>query len=178
MLTLFFALLGCTTTTSVSLPVCEVTLTAAEPVSGAAGDAIVLTGGPLTDTWDTAVYFGTTRALVTEVDRSTCGDCDACRQTNGCTACGDCDTCDVLCSSDCVETATVEIPAIEAGAVEVLMYNGYGVSERLAFTVEGAADTGDTSGGDTAGADTGGTDTADTSDTAQADTGSGADSGQ
>lgn len=169
MISLLTVLLGCTTTTSISLPVCDVELTIAQPEVGVAGDSVVLTGSPLTDTWDTAVYFGSARALVTDIDRDTCGDCDACRETNGCTACGDCDSCDVLCSSDCIETATVEVPAQTSGVVEVLLYNAYGASTPLAFTVDAPEDTGDTSTEDTgdsgngtdSGADSGATDTAD-----------------
>ncbi len=160
MITLLTVLLGCTTSTTASLPICDVALTIAEPSAGVEGDAVVLTGGPLTDTWDTAVYFGTTRALVSEVNRDSCGDCDTCRETNGCSACGDCDSCDALCNADCVETATVTVPALSSGAVDILMYNSYGVSTSLPFTVDTPADTGDTSTADTG-------DTADGQDTAK-----------
>jgi len=173
MTTLFLALLGCTTEITTSLPVCDVTLTAAEPATGAPGAEVVLTGGPLTDTWDTAVYFGTERALITGVDRDSCDDCDACRETNSCTACGDCDACDLLCEADCVETASVEIPPLAAGSVDVLLYNAYGVSTSLVFTVDGAEDTGSTSGSDTG--DSG--DASDSGSESTADSGAESDSG-
>ncbi|MFT5686576.1 MAG: hypothetical protein ACI8RZ_007532 [Myxococcota bacterium] len=176
MISLLTVLLGCTTSTSTSLPVCDVELTIAEPTTGVAGDSVVLTGGPLTDTWDTAVYFGTARALITDIDRDSCGDCDACRETNNCTACGDCDVCDVLCDTDCIETATVEVPALESGAVEVLLFNGYGVSTAVTFTVDAPGDTGDTSTADTGDSGNGKDTAADTAaDTGAADT---ADSGK
>ena len=126
-----------------------------------------MTGGPLTDTWDTAVYFGTERALITAVERDGCDDCDACRETNGCTACGDCDACDLLCEADCVETTSAEIPQLDAGSVEVLLFNAYGVSKPLVFTVDGVEDTGSTSGSDTG----------DSGDNSGSDSGDAADSG-
>jgi hypothetical protein len=173
MTTLLLALLGCTTEITTSLPVCDVTLTAAEPTTGVPGAEVVLTGGPLTDNWDTAVYFGTERALVTAIDRDSCDDCDACRETNICTACGDCDACDLLCTEDCVETARVEVPQVDAGSVDVLLFNAYGVSSPLVFTVDGAEDTGSTSGSDTGESEN----ASDSGSGSKADSGAGNDSG-
>jgi hypothetical protein len=72
-----------------------------------------------------------------------------------------------------VETARVEIPPLDAGSVDVLLFNAYGVSTPLVFTVDGAEDTGSTSGSDTGESE----DASDSGSGSKADSGADNDSG-
>ena len=131
---------------------CEVELRSVEPAAAEAGESIVVTGAPFTAHYDTAVWVGATRAVVLDVSRTGCGDCDRCREVEQCNACDDCDACDATCSASCVETATIEVPSTDPGNVGLQLYNAYGTSDPVEFEVLGeSADTGDTGeSGDTA----------------------------
>lgn len=166
-LLLALALMGsCAAASSVLSPRCDVELGSLSPEGGAAGDMVVISGHPLTNDYDTAVYFAGTRATVLSLDRD-CDDCDSCREEQSCNICGDCDSCDLICAESCVETVTVEVPAMDAGESQVRLYNGRGASNGLPFTVSGGIT-------DTGAQDSGATkDTADTA--ASTDTGAGTD---
>ncbi|MCB9765161.1 MAG: hypothetical protein H6739_35635 [Alphaproteobacteria bacterium] len=149
---LLLALLSCTTAITSTFLTCEVDLAAVEPAAALPGDAITLTAGPLTESWDTAVLIGSERAEVVSLDRTGCEECDSCRVSYACDVCSDCDACDALCVSTCVETVTVLVPDLGAGPTAISMFNTHGGSKRLDFTVlsTGGDDTGDTAGDDTA----------------------------
>ncbi len=150
---------GCLTDTVVVGDRCAVTLDTVSPDPAARGDTLTLTGGPFTTAYDTSVYVGSSRALVLDLARTSCGDCDRCREDNGCTECDDCDACDSLCSA-CEESVLVEVPDVASGATTVLVFNGYGATSPVSLTIAGpVADTGtrDTGAQDSGHVDTGGT---------------------
>ena len=153
---LLAVLTGCLTDTVVVGDRCAVTLDAVTPDPASVGDTLTLTGGPFTTAYDTSVYVGRSRALVLELARTSCGECDRCRDNNGCTECDDCDACDALCSA-CEESVLVEVPEVEPGATTVLVFNGYGATPPASVTISGAAV--DTGAADTGSADTGQADT-------------------
>ncbi len=169
-------ILGCTTSTSTEVQICEVDLVAVTPEALLPGDEAVLTATPLTTDYDTALYLSGVRAQVTAVDRSGCEECDTCREDAECLVCQDCDTCDALCASDCLETVRFVVPELPPGPATVQLYNTYGGSDPLTVEILGAPI--DTSGSDTAGSGTAGSGTADsgTADSGTADSGT-ADSG-
>ena len=146
---------------------CDVFLSGATPAEARPGESVVLTGTPLTQVWDTAVYVGPTRAELTALDREGCDACDECKEDSDCTDCSDCDACDALCEEECVETATFVVPELEPGATGIRLINVHGQSEALPFTVLAATDTGgaetgttetgttETGGGETGGGETG-----------------------
>jgi len=166
------SLLGCDTTDSLSLGVCDVSLHALEPAEALVGEQISATGRPFTDAYDTAVYVGSARATISEITREGCDACDDCLEDQLCTGCDDCDPCDLLCG-DCIETVAFTVPNQDPGDTVVRLFNRHGESNALDFEVlappqdTGPTDTGPTDTGPT---DTGPTDTA--SDTGPSDTGS------
>ncbi len=183
-------ILGCVTQVETVISICNVELSSVEPQTALPGESVVVTGKPFSTDWDTAVYIGGEPALLTALSRDGCDDCDSCRETSECTPCSDCDACDQICKSDCSETATVEVPALENGQWPVQLFNSYGTSSTVPLTI-GPEDTGDTAGKDTAdstdsgstdsgagASDSGATDTADTASSGGSDTASSADSGE
>lgn len=137
------ALTGCATATITTGDRCEVRIDSIEPAEPAPGETVVLTGGPLTSHYDTAAWVGDTRAVVLEVDRSACGDCDVCREEAACTACDDCDGCAAVCDTSCVETVSITLPELDAGPTTATLYNGYGSSSPFDLVVAGGtADSG------------------------------------
>ena len=169
-LLLLFALIptGCATDI---LPVgdrCEVAITAINPAEAEAGGAVSVTAGPLTAHYDTSLWVGGERALVTELVRTGCEACDTCRSAESCSACDDCDACDSVCTGTCVESVEAILPDLPAGPATAVLFNSYGASRPAALTItEPATDTGST---DTGTSGTDGTDTG-TSDTGSTDTG-------
>ena len=161
------ASVGCSSTLVLPAYYCDVAIEDVAPTSGAPGDAVALTGAPFTTSWDTAVYVGSTRAVVDDVNRDTCEACDACVDEHfgdeRCIVgvCGDCDACDVLCTS-CIERTTFIVPDGAGGDTEVRMVNSHGESHPVPFVVLAKpVDTGDS------GTETGDSDVPDSSDSAK-----------
>jgi hypothetical protein len=100
-----------------------------------------------------AVYVGSLRATVMDLDRTDCEACDACRDDEQCSACGDCDDCDTICT-ECIETLTFTVPQAESGLTTIQLFNAYGNTAPLEFEVL-PTDTG-TPPSDTGENDTGG----------------------
>lgn len=151
------ALSGCATAEIVSGDRCEVRISAVTPAEVAPGDVVVLTARPLTSHYDTSAWLDDHRALVLDVERTDCAECDSCREAEACTACDDCDACAAVCDSACIETVAIEVPAESEGATTVTVYNAYGVSEPAALSVgASSSDTGASDSG--APTDSGGTD--------------------
>jgi len=122
-----------------------------EPSAAFAGETIVATGDPFSQPYDTLITVGGERAEISAIDRSQCTRCDTCRAENGCGGCKSA-------CADCVETVTFELPEVDPGPTTVRLYNAFGGTEAIPFTVLG----GDTGAAHTA--DTG--QSSDTSDTA------------
>jgi hypothetical protein len=149
---LALALAACATEITTTAYRCDVAIEGVKPTSAAPGDVVTLTGTPFTTSWDTAVYVGATRAVVEDVNRDTCDECDACVEDADCLICADCDACDVLCAA-CVEVATFVVPDVPAGETAIRLFNGNGESDPADFVVLAKpGDTGD-SGPDTADSD-------------------------
>jgi len=167
---------GCDTSSSFTPSPCDVTLETVEPSEGLVGAQVTATGRPFTDAYDTAVYVGTARATITELNREGCDECDDCLTDQVCTGCDDCDACDVICGA-CVESVSFVVPDESVGSTVVRLFNRHGESNGLPFEVlappvdTGPTDTGPTDTGptDTGPADTGDTDPDDT-DTGPMDT--------
>jgi hypothetical protein len=149
-LALLLLCVGCSYT---SVPVairCDIALTAVEPVAARPGELVVITGSPLTEDVDTAIYVGGVRAALEAVDRAGCDEaaegeaqsCDRCKLANDCVDCIDCDDCDALCTRTCVESASFYMPALPAGAATIELFNGHGQSNGLTIEVLGESDTG------------------------------------
>ena len=170
-------LVSCTTSSTVTYPVCEIDDAQVTPAAAYPGDTVVITATPLTEAWDTAVTFGATRAEIISLDRVGCDACDACVVEYGCDLCDDCDACDALCAADCSESVTVIVPDLSPGSVMIEMFNTHGPATPMAFEVLGAVDTAadDTGGADDSGADDSGADSA--PDTAADTAAQGGDSG-
>lgn len=102
------------------------------------GDVVVLTGGPLTTTWDTLVQVDGTLAEITTLSRDAiaCFDCDSCRDEAF-----DCVSCDETCLP-CVESISFVVPAVRTGVVSVVLTNAYGSTGPLALTIVAPSDTG------------------------------------
>jgi hypothetical protein len=123
---------------------CEVVLSSADPAAAEIGDEVVLHASPLTTLQDSVLLVGGTHAEVTAVDRIGCDACDTCILEADCDPCGDCDACDAACDAECSETLRFLVPEREAGEVELTLYNLYGNSDPLPFSVlstETAVDT-------------------------------------
>lgn len=127
--------LACYTAISYDNLTCDVSVGAAEPAEALPGDTVLIVAGPLTEIWDTAVTFGSTRATVVSVDRTGCDECDSCRESAGCSACEDCDACDLSCESSCAESITAVVPALPPGQAAIVVRNTRGVSMPLDFAV-------------------------------------------
>ncbi len=168
---------GCTTTTIVGTPSCELVVEGVEPASAAPGESVVITASPLTTDFDTTVQLGDQTATIDEVLREGCDVCDECRETNECSGCSDCSACDLTCEQSCVETVVFTVPALDSGPTSLLLINSHGVSEVQSFEV-GSSDTGvadDTGGGaDDTGGSADDTGTAGGDDTGSGDTGAAA----
>jgi hypothetical protein len=168
---------ACDSASSFSPSPCDVSLHQLKPSVAQVGEEIIAQGGPLTSTYDTAVYVGSERATITSLDRQRCDPCDECLAEEACTGCDDCDPCDLLCSQ-CFETVTFVVPQHEAGSTVVTLFNRHGQSNALPLELvtepvdTGPTDTGpdDTGPTDTGPDDTGPTDTG-PGDTGPADTG-------
>ena len=158
---------GCSSELIVAAYHCEVAIEDVAPASGSPGEAIALTGTPFTTSWDTAVYVGSTRALVDDVNRDTCEPCDECVDAHSedgedCRVCADCDACDTFCSSSCVERTTFVVPDVAAGETIVRDLNSHGESNPVPFVVLAKpVDTGDS------GAETGDSEAPDSGDSAK-----------
>lgn len=157
LLILCVATTACLTDTVVVGDRCAVSLESVAPDPASVGQTVTLTGGPFTTAYDTSVYVGQRRALVLELARTSCNECDSCRDNNGCTECDDCDACDEVCAS-CEESLLVEVPETEPGETTVLVFNAYGATTPAALTIESEA-VEDTGGADSGSTDTGPTDT-------------------
>jgi hypothetical protein len=127
LLFLCVATTACLTDTVVVGDRCAVSLESVAPDPASVGQTVTLTGGPFTTAYDTSVYVGQRRALVLELARTSCNECDSCRDNNGCTECDDCDACDEVCAS-CEESLLVEVPEVEPGETTVLVFNAYGAT--------------------------------------------------
>jgi len=161
---------GCQTAVNYLSVRCEVVLDELSPTEGYAGDPITVLGSPFTTHYDTAVYVGTSRATVSEVEREDCDACDECRGDEGCTACSDCDTCDLACAQTCNQWMLFEVPEVDPGEWDVQVFNAHGQSNTLTLLVAGSDDIQDTGdSADTSQTDSGSKDTA-AKDTAEKDT--------
>jgi hypothetical protein len=127
-------LFACETTTTTTEPVCTLGVPTLSAGSAAPGETIVVTVSPLSEQWDTSITVGSARADVVAFDRSTCDDCDQCRDTGGCTVCGTCDACTTPCDT-CVETVSFVVPALTAGDYPVEIVNRNGRSAQVTLTV-------------------------------------------
>jgi hypothetical protein len=135
-------LTGCATATVPVTERCDIDILELSSTEVAPGESLVVTGRPLTTTYDTAAYIAGQRATVLELSRTECDACDICRSRSGCTACDDCDDCATECTVDCVETLTVEVPAAPAGPTDLRVYNAHGESRPAELQVSGPADSG------------------------------------
>jgi len=141
-------LLACLETTTQELASCEVALSTAEPAAAEVGAEVVLSASPLTEDFDTAVLVGGVRAEVLSLTRTGCESCDICVNANECSECSaDCDACDSECDTNCAESLVFVVPELAAGATTIELFNTHGGSERLAFEVVAAPDTGSTDTG-------------------------------
>jgi hypothetical protein len=153
-------LAGCNTPTEVLAQRCDVYINDIQPQPVAAGESVQLTGRPFTSVYDSAVYVGSERATVLDVDRSSCAACDTCRGQSGCTECGDCDACDRICATTCIESITFEVPGIASGDYGLQLFNAHGQTKVLDFSIESTG----FEASDTSATDTGAIDTADSGD--------------
>ncbi len=130
---------GCSTLPSNYALRCDVTLDSISPTNASPGDSVVVTGGPFTSTYDSAVYVGESRAVVDDVDRSSCYECDSCQAENNCSVCGDCDVCDAVCATTCIEALTFVVPDLPTGTYAVQLFNGHGQSNAATLSVQGTS---------------------------------------
>lgn len=180
-------LFGCSTTSTQLAQNCDVRLLELDPSEASIGDTVTATGRPMTSVWDTAVFVGSDRASLVDVNRLDCEACDECREAENCDACSDCAPCLTECTETCVEQVSFVVPNISESSSTVSMYNGHGQSNLLPISLVSTTDTGtpdsgtpsDTSAPDTADSgftavDSGGFENTDTSepDTIPTDTGS------
>lgn len=124
---------------------CEVLLSGAEPAEAQVGEEVQLNASPLTTLQDSVLFVGGLEAEVLSVDRVGCEACDTCIVEQECSPCGDCDACDAICDAECSESLRFVTPEREPGATTLTLYNLYGNSDPLAFTVvqaESPEDTG------------------------------------
>ncbi len=143
MTSLFLMIFACGTTTVALVEDCDVLGAGIEPQEAPAGAIVTAEVTPVTTHWDTAVYVNGVRAEVGEILREGCEACDTCKETNACLACDDCDDCDATCKADCNERIAFTVPNIPAGPAQVVIYNGHGTTDPIAFTVSASADTGE-----------------------------------
>jgi len=115
---------------------CEIVLETTNPASGSPDAEVELVANPLTTKEDSQIFVGGISAEILSVDRVDCETCDSCRLDADCNACGDCDACDALCKDSCSETLRFILPALDPGEVEITLYNLYGNSNGLRFTIE------------------------------------------
>lgn len=143
---------ACRGTAAVAYYRCDLTVSI-EPAEGFPGDTIVVSGGPLTDAYDTLVTVAGVRAEVGEVSRDDCDLCDECKLDAACYDCQICQDCDIDCE-DCTESFSFVVPDTAGGDTTVVISNSYGSSEPLTFVVLGndgdTADTASDTAADTA----------------------------
>lgn len=140
-----FTASGCASATDIFALRCDVAVTEVAPQPAIVGESVTITGQPFTSVYDSAVYIGAERAEVIDVERADCLNCDTCRAQQGCTECSDCDACDTICSTECVETVTFDVPDLEAGEHALQLFNAHGQSPVLPFSVESTGYEGDSS---------------------------------
>lgn len=176
-------LAGCDSSSTQEDTPCDIEIEWVKPYRAYPGDRVTLSARPLTDPYDTAVYIGSHRATVLEIDTTGCSRCESCLDDEGCDVCEDCDTCDPYCDH-CLEMLSFEVPEADPGETVVQFFNRHGESDSHLFyvrgdTTEDTGDTGTTDTGDTA--DTGtpdtGPDTGETGDTGDTGAGHGPDTG-
>lgn len=123
------ALVGCDDPTFDVPDVCVVEVSLTDEVPLVVGVATTLAATPLSEAWDTRVRIAGVDVTVTDVTRSECLSCDACRSDNDCQACGACEACADLCGA-CEETLTLLVPdTIPPGPHDLVLYNRHGVSD-------------------------------------------------
>ena len=137
--------LACTTTSSSLSLTCDLTTPGLSPAEAAPGETVVATTGPLTESWDTTVFVGSTPATGVVVTRQDCDACDECVNAAECNVCGECNECVSDCST-CIETVTFTVPEGALGATTVTPTNLHASSSPVAFGVGEPApgDSGDT----------------------------------
>jgi hypothetical protein len=104
------------------------------------GQALTLSGGPLTTTYDTRAQIGGRDATVRDVSRTECDACDACREDAECSGCFACADCELTCET-CVEALVIEVPSLPAGPAKLIVVNAYGSNAPLQLQIL-EADTG------------------------------------
>jgi hypothetical protein len=155
---------GCGASSPNPIETCSIDVVLA-PVSAAAGDTVVATGGPMTETRDTLVQVGGLAAVVTAVERGeTCEDCELCRRDADCAPCGFCpgqglpDDQRLACFGDvltdpvvegscdlCVETVEFIVPdGLPVGPATVVVFNANGQSPPIPLQVVATSATGKT----------------------------------
>jgi len=143
---------GCDEATNPLAQRCDVYLSALAPDAALPGSQVLAHARPVTTTWDTVIYVGSTTAKVDALTRTDCTACDSCRAEENCSNCDACKACDDECRDTCVETVQFTVPEVTAGKHSVSMVNQHGHSTSLPFTVLDSPDTG---GEDTAPPDSG-----------------------
>lgn len=138
--------LACGDTVEERYAVCPVTLTL-DVTEAAPGDVVRAVGGPLSTRADTRVQVGGVQASVTDVTRTDCEACDACRDELGCLSCGACAGCDDDCAA-CTQSVGFEVPTepTVAGDVSVQVINRHGTSDALPLQVTAPSPPPDTDG--------------------------------
>ncbi len=144
---------ACSYSETTTIASCDVTIGGIKPQEAYTGDSAVLSGRLFTDAYDTAVYVGTHRATVLEVNRYECGECDDCLDENSCNPCDDCDTCDPYCKA-CVELVFFDVPYMNSGETTVRLFNRHGESNWLDFIVREEVSISETGQPDSAGYET------------------------
>ena len=127
--------MGCSTDYTTQASYCQVSIESLNPSIVEAGGVVRVAGHPLTTHFDTAAFFDNSRAVVLDVDRSTCEACDSCRVDEDCNLCEDCDACDAICDETCTETITIQVPEIQPGSVNLQIFNSYGQSNTTEVNV-------------------------------------------
>ena len=123
---------------------CEVVLESPTPTEGEPGAEITLPASPLTSIQDSRLFVGGVDATLVSVDRTGCESCDACLAEAECSPCEDCDSCDAICATECSESLRFLVPELDPGSVEIGLYNLFGNSNTVPFTVSESASEPDT----------------------------------
>jgi hypothetical protein len=131
---LFSILFACSTDTYVTTNRCIISIDNASPTEIAVNESLILEAYPMTEEWDTLVYFNNTIATVQSISKDDCQDCEECKELNLCTECDYCDLCIDICDS-CVHTIEVTVPDISNEHVDIIIQNAQGTSDPYPFSI-------------------------------------------
>lgn len=124
---------GCSTSSSVVENRCAIDV---QPLSTTVekNTPLQIQAYPLTNTFDTIVYWNDIPLQPISIDTSPCDACTTCQTENSCAVCDLCVSCTNSCDS-CWHTMEILVPSDSSSAAFMTIYNVYGSSDVMEIQV-------------------------------------------